>query len=178
MVRGCKIPSKIDERHAVKSEEVKIGTPRTRIADFYGSQSFHPSPAVGVKEWRQAVCPPDVRERRLAAGGEGEIRTLEPIPGLHDFQSCALDQLRDFSMRLFRSKRINGDYYIISREICQYKKLKNSAGERFFRHDRRGHPLNLLRIRPFSFRVGTAGENFLPFCVGTVEKEFSSWRAT
>lgn len=31
-------------------------------------------------------------------GGEGEIRTLEPISGLHDFQSCALDQLRDFSV--------------------------------------------------------------------------------
>ena len=33
-------------------------------------------------------------------GGEGEIRTLEPISGLHDFQSCALDQLRDFSVLL------------------------------------------------------------------------------
>ena len=31
-------------------------------------------------------------------GGEGEIRTLEPISGLHDFQSCALVQLRDFSV--------------------------------------------------------------------------------
>ena len=31
-------------------------------------------------------------------GGEGEIRTLEPVSGLHDFQSCALDQLGDFSM--------------------------------------------------------------------------------
>ncbi len=30
-------------------------------------------------------------------GGEGEIRTLEPVSGLHDFQSCALDQLGDFS---------------------------------------------------------------------------------
>ncbi len=31
------------------------------------------------------------------SGGEGEIRTLEPCYRLHDFQSCALDQLRDFS---------------------------------------------------------------------------------
>ena len=31
-------------------------------------------------------------------GGEGEIRTLEPFNRLHDFQSCALDQLRDFSV--------------------------------------------------------------------------------
>ena len=30
-------------------------------------------------------------------GGEGEIRTLEPFYRLHDFQSCALDQLGDFS---------------------------------------------------------------------------------
>ena len=30
-------------------------------------------------------------------GGEGEIRTLEPSYRLHDFQSCALDQLGDFS---------------------------------------------------------------------------------
>ena len=33
----------------------------------------------------------------LFYGGEGEIRTLEPISGLRDFQSRALDQLRDFS---------------------------------------------------------------------------------
>ena len=32
------------------------------------------------------------------SGGEGEIRTLEPCYGLHDFQSCALDQLGDFSI--------------------------------------------------------------------------------
>ncbi len=31
-------------------------------------------------------------------GGEGEIRTLEPFYRLHDFQSCALDQLGDFSI--------------------------------------------------------------------------------
>ena len=31
-------------------------------------------------------------------GGEGEIRTLEQCYPLHDFQSCALDQLGDFSM--------------------------------------------------------------------------------
>ena len=31
------------------------------------------------------------------SGGEGEIRTLEPFYRLHDFQSCALDQLGDFS---------------------------------------------------------------------------------
>ena len=33
----------------------------------------------------------------LCFGGEGEIRTLEPCYRLHDFQSCALDQLGDFS---------------------------------------------------------------------------------
>ena len=32
-------------------------------------------------------------------GGESEIRTLEPCYRLHDFQSCALDQLGDFSVR-------------------------------------------------------------------------------
>ena len=30
-------------------------------------------------------------------GGGGEIRTLEPCYRLHDFQSCALDQLGDSS---------------------------------------------------------------------------------
>ena len=34
----------------------------------------------------------------LFVGGEGEIRTLEPCYRLHDFQSCALDQLGDFSI--------------------------------------------------------------------------------
>ena len=31
-------------------------------------------------------------------GGESEIRTLEPCYRLHDFQSCALDQLGEFSI--------------------------------------------------------------------------------
>ena len=30
-------------------------------------------------------------------GGDGEIRTLETVSRLHDFQSCALDQLGDIS---------------------------------------------------------------------------------
>ena len=30
-------------------------------------------------------------------GGDGEIRTLETLSRLHDFQSCALDQLGDIS---------------------------------------------------------------------------------
>ena len=34
-------------------------------------------------------------------GGECEIRTLEPFYRLHDFQSCALDQLGDFSIGYF-----------------------------------------------------------------------------
>ena len=38
----------------------------------------------------------------LVIGGEGEIRTLEPFYRLHDFQSCALDQLRDFSTLFLR----------------------------------------------------------------------------
>ena len=32
----------------------------------------------------------------LFAGAESEIRTLEPCYRLHDFQSCALDQLGEF----------------------------------------------------------------------------------
>ncbi len=32
------------------------------------------------------------------SGGERGIRTLETLSRLHDFQSCALDQLGDFSM--------------------------------------------------------------------------------
>ena len=35
--------------------------------------------------------------KAFCVGGEGEIRTLEPCYRLHDFQSCALDQLGDFS---------------------------------------------------------------------------------
>ena len=35
--------------------------------------------------------------KAFRVGGEGEIRTLEPCYRLHDFQSCALDQLGDFS---------------------------------------------------------------------------------
>ena len=47
----------------------------------------------------------------LFSGGEGEIRTLEPFYRLHDFQSCALDQLGDFSTRLL--------YYSTSILKCQ-----------------------------------------------------------
>lgn len=36
--------------------------------------------------------------QRNAGGGDGEIRTLETVSRLHDFQSCALDQLGDISM--------------------------------------------------------------------------------
>ena len=39
----------------------------------------------------------------LFSGGEGEIRTLEPCYRLHDFQSCALDQLGDFSIFCYPS---------------------------------------------------------------------------
>ena len=35
-------------------------------------------------------------------GGEAEIRTLEPCYRLHDFQSCALDQLGEFSVLLHK----------------------------------------------------------------------------
>ena len=41
---------------------------------------------------------PWVKTQGSFVGGEGEIRTLEPCYGLHDFQSCALDQLGDFSI--------------------------------------------------------------------------------
>ena len=34
----------------------------------------------------------------VSLGGESEIRTLEPCYRLHDFQSCALDQLGEFSL--------------------------------------------------------------------------------
>ena len=37
----------------------------------------------------------------LVIGGEEEIRTLETRYGLRDFQSRALDQLRDFSKVVF-----------------------------------------------------------------------------
>ena len=39
-------------------------------------------------------------------GGEGEIRTLETLAGLHDFQSCALDQLGDFSIAAQENRTI------------------------------------------------------------------------
>ena len=42
-----------------------------------------------------------INKSSLFVGGEGEIRTLEPFYRLHDFQSCALDQLGDFSRRYF-----------------------------------------------------------------------------
>ena len=38
---------------------------------------------------------------------------------LHDFQSCALDQLGDFSKTMYSLARLG--YYSISRGICQYK---------------------------------------------------------
>ena len=53
-------------------------------------------------------------------GGEGEIRTLERFYPLHDFQSCALDQLSDFSV-LLTSRSIALDYYITANPQCQHK---------------------------------------------------------
>ena len=55
-------------------------------------------------------------------GGEGEIRTLERFYPLHDFQSCALDQLSDFSV-LLTSRSIALDYYITAIPQCQHKNL-------------------------------------------------------
>ena len=55
-------------------------------------------------------------------GGEGEIRTLERFYPLHDFQSCALDQLSDFSVSL-TSRSIALDYYITAIPQCQHKNL-------------------------------------------------------
>ena len=55
----------------------------------------------------------------ISLGGEGEIRTLEPCYGLHDFQSCALDQLGDFSM-VDRLLSCNRGYYYSKRDgVCQ-----------------------------------------------------------
>ena len=60
-------------------------------------------------------------------GGEGGIRTLERFYPLHDFQSCALDQLSDFSVllfvfRLFRYFNLKAlGYYITVKYKCQHK---------------------------------------------------------
>ena len=43
-------------------------------------------------------APLSVDKSAFFVGGEAEIRTLEPFYRLHDFQSCALDQLGDFSI--------------------------------------------------------------------------------
>ncbi len=55
-------------------------------------------------------------------GGEAEIRTLEPCYGLHDFQSCALDQLGDFSKK-YISRANRSVYFIKEKPLCQYLKL-------------------------------------------------------
>ena len=60
--------------------------------------------------------------RVFCFGGEGEIRTLEPISGLHDFQSCALDQLRDFSICRFCSQRYVLYHASLLLSICKNKK--------------------------------------------------------
>ena len=54
-------------------------------------------------------------KRGFLDGGEGEIRTLEPISGLRDFQSRALDQLRDFSSRC----GLQHNYYSTFFSVCQ-----------------------------------------------------------
>ena len=56
----------------------------------------------------------------LFRGGEGEIRTLEPFYRLHDFQSCALDQLGDFSIFDSRVVSHNREIHYSKKEIiCQ-----------------------------------------------------------
>ena len=56
-------------------------------------------------------------------GGEGGIRTHEPFYRLHDFQSCALDQLGDFSMVVIfarnRTRYFARGYYITTMCCCQ-----------------------------------------------------------
>ena len=55
-------------------------------------------------------------------GGEGEIRTLERCYPLRDFQSRALDQLRDFSTVRFWCAFLNAlGYYITPFFDCQHK---------------------------------------------------------
>ncbi len=54
----------------------------------------------------------------LCLGGEKGIRTLDTVPRIHDFQSCALDQLSHLSTRreyYTPSARILQDYFFISR---------------------------------------------------------------
>ena len=62
-------------------------------------------------KWTPKWCP---------SGGERGIRTLETLSCLHDFQSCALDQLGDFSMvemnrffSLFSALAVNEKYYTL-----------------------------------------------------------------
>ena len=54
----------------------------------------------------------------VICGGEKGIRTLDTVPRIHDFQSCALDQLSHLSTRreyYTPSARILQDYFFISR---------------------------------------------------------------
>ena len=62
-------------------------------------------PSVTVRNTIQAglePCSPPTKKTGTRpvffVGGESEIRTLEPCYRLHDFQSCALDQLGEFSI--------------------------------------------------------------------------------
>ncbi len=68
-------------------------------------------------------------------GGEGGIRTHEPFYRLHDFQSCALDQLGDFSMVVIfarnRTRSFARGYYITT--MCGCQALFLSAQGKFVR---------------------------------------------
>ena len=61
----------------------------------------------------------------FVAGGEGEIRTLEAFYRLHDFQSCALDQLSDFSKTIshIRNKSIHSDSFVILSQFFSQVKI-------------------------------------------------------
>lgn len=46
------------------------------------------------KNYKKEEAPIRVCVPRHSVGGDGEIRTLELVSELHDFQSCALDRTR------------------------------------------------------------------------------------
>ena len=87
---------------------------------------------------------------RLFSGGEKGIRTLDTVPRIHDFQSCALDQLSHLSMTIC-------PIFALFRAL-EYNTLAPANMQDFF-PDRFLGFLRLLIIKVlFSGYAGSAGD--------------------
>ena len=87
-----------------------------RVSEYFTAKLFHMAKPYFTRRRRISLKKAHivlVDKCVLFSGGEEEIRTLEPCYRLHDFQSCALDQLGDFSICYLICRRFSHQAYVL-----------------------------------------------------------------